>query len=598
MKIQKLSVKNFLALESVEWDLSGAPIHLCIGPNEAGKSSLRDSLQVLLTGGQARGIKKHEEQAAFIREGAKAADLSLTWDDGQVTTYHKTPKSPATTSGPVPSDQVMAIILSDPMAFLSLEDKARREVLFRLLPGLSPKGETIYQKLAVMIPDFDQGSTIPHQMAGLAATQGFRAAEQEAITRRRIAKRARDESTVEDPAPRATIGGVLRILPDIQVADVEAGLSKLRVERDNLQKKLGKAEAQADKLPELEKELQDLEAAPVESPAQGEIAEWEDALKINRPILADLERQAEALKPGKAPRFYPELCPVFNGTDVPCPKSNQVGIPGDTAPDPEKVKKVGAQLQEQREQVDRLSFGLLEAKNKQVDFDIYIRKVQDLTAKITKVKEQQLQAQDTAGIAEHITAIDTRLQTGDELRDAVREFWRKKEVAEAAAVKLEVAEKEVGLYDALAKALAPSGIPSQLIAEALRPVNDLLEVPSVYLFPGRDLALTEDLNIELSGSPYATLSKSIKFRVGVAFQYVLAKLAEARLLLIDEADLLDHSNRTALIDFLLEIEPDFDTIIIFATSQEAKPSPIPEIQIWWLESGRIRLVEEGDALRD
>jgi ABC-type proline/glycine betaine transport system ATPase subunit len=86
--------------------------------------------------------------------------------------------------------------------------------------------------------------------------------------------------------------------------------------------------------------------------------------------------------------------------------------------------------------------------------------------------------------------------------------------------------------------------------------------------------------------------------VGVAFQYVLAKLAEARLLLIDEADLLDPSNRTALIDFLLEIQPDFDTIIIFATSQKAKPSPIPEIQIWWLESGRIWPMETDDAAHD
>jgi hypothetical protein len=86
--------------------------------------------------------------------------------------------------------------------------------------------------------------------------------------------------------------------------------------------------------------------------------------------------------------------------------------------------------------------------------------------------------------------------------------------------------------------------------------------------------------------------------VGVAFQYVLAKLAGARLLLIDEADLLDPSNRTALIDFLLEIQTDFDTIIIFATSQEAKPSPIPEIQIWWLESEQVRPVETDDALRD
>jgi hypothetical protein len=215
---------------------------------------------------------------------------------------------------------------------------------------------------------------------------------------------------------------------------------------------------------------------------------------------------------------------------------------------------------------------------------------------IARLMVQHQQA--TAQLDQKIAVLDARMKTGYDLLDAVRDFWRKKEAAEAVTAKVAQAEKEITLYDALAKALAPDGIPSQLIGEAISPVNDLLEVASGHLFPGRNLALPEDLNIELSGSPYATLSKSTKFRVGVAFQYGLAKLAGARLLMIDEADILDPSNRTALIDFLLEIQPDFDTIIIFATSQEAKPSPIPEIKIWWLESGRIGPVETDDAAHD
>jgi len=68
---------------------------------------------------------------------------------------------------------------------------------------------------------------------------------------------------------------------------------------------------------------------------------------------------------------------------------------------------------------------------------------------------------------------------------------------------------------------------------------------------------------------------------------VLANLAGARLLMIDEADILDPLNRALLIEFLLEISQEFDTILVFATSDEAKPSPVPEIQVWWLEEGRI-----------
>jgi|GEM_PF-1014070 hypothetical protein len=66
-----------------------------------------------------------------------------------------------------------------------------------------------------MIPDLDPGSAIPHEIATQDATQGFKAAETEAITRRRIAKRVRDEAKVEEPEDRAAIGGKEFVLPDI-----------------------------------------------------------------------------------------------------------------------------------------------------------------------------------------------------------------------------------------------------------------------------------------------------------------------------------------------------------------------------------------------
>jgi len=50
-----------------------------------------------------------------------------------------------------------------------------------------------------MIPDLAPGSAIPHEIATQDAIQGFKAAETEAITRRRIAKRVRDEAKVEEP---------------------------------------------------------------------------------------------------------------------------------------------------------------------------------------------------------------------------------------------------------------------------------------------------------------------------------------------------------------------------------------------------------------
>jgi hypothetical protein len=40
-------------------------------------------------------------------------------------------------------------------------------------------------------------------------------------------------------------------------------------------------------------------------------------------------------------------------------------------------------------------------------------------------------------------------------------------------------------------------------------------------------------------------------------------------------------NRALLIEFLLEISQEFDTILVFATSDKAKLSPVPEVLITW-----------------
>jgi ABC-type dipeptide/oligopeptide/nickel transport system ATPase subunit len=81
-------------------------------------------------------------------------------------------------------------------------------------------------------------------------------------------------------------------------------------------------------------------------------------------------------------------------------------------------------------------------------------------------------------------------------------------------------------------------------------------------------------------------------------QYTLAKLAGARLLLIDEADMLDDPNRSQLINFLLEIQPDFRNILVFATTNYASPSPIPEMQIWVMQAGKVTPLNPGFEYRD
>lgn len=587
MKIKTIAIKNFLALEQMTLNLQ-TPINLIIGPNEAGKSSLRDAVQWGLTG-RARGLKTHQEQVFLIHEGGKAAEVSLTYDDDQKVTRRKTPKSPPTVDGVLPPDLGLVAILADPLAFLSWPDAQRRETLFRLIPGLNPDKVEIAKHL---FTSCDEPDSVPFRkltldLGEIAVTKGFNAAEIEAIAKRREAKRLREELTLEEPEQRATIGGTEYILPDIREAEVQEGLAKLRTERDKLIQKRGKVEGEIDNTPRLEEDLAELEKSrfkPSELPDPQEIKDREEALEAQKKILPGLQADLESARITQ--EAFPQVCPAIKGSQVPCPQAGQFVLkqPEDSRP----LEELEGRVQTQQEHVETLEKNRERLISRLKAHQEGEAKIEKLSAKIKDLKAKQEAVDATKDLDLKIAALDARIKNGQDLLFAVQDFWRKKTSAETAQARIGQAEAEITLCDAIAKALAPEGTPPQLIKDALGPVNERLAKASAFLFPyGCPLRLSEDLQAYRDQTPFPCLSKSARFRAGICFQYVLANLAGARLLMIDEADILDPLNRALLIEFLLEISQEFDTILVFATSDEAKPSPVPEIQVWWLEEGRI-----------
>lgn len=593
----QISIKEFLKIESLSLDLQ-APINIIVGENEAGKSSIRDALCWCLTG-EARGLKTHQQQAALIRNGAKAAEVKTTLPDGSEVFRKKTPKTPASVIGAVPEDGGITAILCDPLAFLGFAEDKRREILFRLIPGLNPKRKGIGDRLLGWLSE-DLLDEWMLQAVGdlsiMAESKGFAIAEKEAVTCRQVAKRLRKEAEVEEePMTRATIGDKEYILPDIQETEVDKGLTKLQATRDQLLQKKGLLNAELGKLPNLERELTALESNRIPAPDPSERDRLQSALKVAQHIMADLKKQVDSPSTAKEPKYYPSLCPAFPGSGIVCPRGGMLAIEGQKAFSPGKRKKLEADFKAQKEKVALLEEDLQKAKEKQKAYEEYPKKHVELAAKVVSFKEK---IEAAAKLDQEIDDLDTRLQVGRDLLEAVRNFWRKMNEADVANAKLAKADKEAVFYDKLAKALAPEGIPSQLIAQALKPINELLKVAAAHLFPGRTLALNQDLDIELSGSPYIILCKSEQFRVGLAFQYALVKLAGAHLMMIDEADILDPQNRGQLIGLLLEIQPEFDTIMVFATADNARPSLNPDIQVWVLLDGKIHPLNKGFRFKD
>ena len=587
--LKHLSVTNFMALEKLELEFT-APIQIFAGQNEAGKSSIRDSILWLFTG-TARGLKTHSDQAALIKEGSKFTEVSALLADGRGFTRRKTAKTAAQVMGDIPEIGLAPALLFDPYTFLAMEEGARRELLFKVIPNLSPTEQNVFDRISrwPAVEETVAGGTEPlaiiKSIAKMAASHGFPGAEKECVAKRREAKRVRDEyKGATEPEKILAIDGDEYDIPTLNLPAIEATLKDLQKEKDDFLRQKGAGEARVLRLATVQAKLEKIGIPAV--PDTTAIGKLEDDIQATKKAM---EVNAQEIKKATVKsQTFPATCPAITLEKVSCPKAGQkVGA------EPTVPGVLEALNQNLNGLVKKLETSMAEQGNLKSQVETY----QALVGKKEALEEEltRLSAESEAVGTDYDTEIATRqrrIDRGVAFDRAVHDYNLALDRYQDTITRLAAAEQEVIIYDALQKALAPDGIPSQMIAEALDGINELLEEAASYFFPGRYLHLTGELGIVLQNSPYITLSKSAKYRVGIAFQYALARLTGARILLIDEADILDDDRQDDLIKFLLAKVADFDQIMVFMTCTEP-PDFVwdgNEMQVWWLENGAITKV--------
>lgn len=619
MHLTHLKITDFMGIKAADMAMS-KPINLFIGPNEAGKSSIRDGVLWLLTG-NARNLKNEEARGDLIRAGAKAAEVAMIFEEdgsGSIEcARRKTPKSPSTLTGsmPMPVDGLPLPLLLDHRAFFEMDSSARRALLFKLIPGMNPTAEDLMERATGWLKTTDIKPTKEFQLklqklVRQAVRDGFKAAENEAIIKRRESKRAMEVNAgyVQVPIIEITINETVHVLSKVDLPDLEITLKTLKAKRDDLLKAMGRLEISEEKLHEVEAALAAAQRAltvPVDPEAVEQAKKaltlatgaYGDAAGVYDLAAAAHNEAMTALaaleKPGPIEQAFPEYCSVITVSQCACPNAGMVV----GSKEPEKPDMTGAELAVNQAFLSLKSASVAKTTT-QEGMDKAAQVVKDYDAsranrnkqleEIDRLEDQmkQLRAQaSNAHAAKNLTRIEAEIVETMKLHNAVKAFRAGMEKVTEVMALVERYQAEADFYNALQKALAPAGIPSQMISEALAPINELLAVPAGYFFQGRTLTLNQELDFTLEGSPL--LSKSAELRVGVAIQYVLAKLAGARLLMVDEVDMLDPGNRKGFIEFLRAVQADFDTIMAFSTAGKATPAPFPDVQVWAVNDGTV-----------
>ena len=580
MKITSIQTSNFLGARAVDVKLN-KPVALFCGKNYAGKSSLQEAVRMALTGESVRvGLKK--DFAALVTEGQEAGFVEIQGtDEGQ--DFTASVVLPAG-KGQHSTDEAVPFVL-DAQRFAHVDPNERRAFLFGLM-GLKTDGPAVRERLLAKGCDAAKIEAVAPFLRA-----GFDAAHKEAQSRARDDKSAwrtvtggetygeKKAASFKMPKMEVDQASLERaraemeaIEKEIEIASQNLGVMQARIRQaDSQREKVSKLRDQAAMFARVKDKLQRDEA---------ELKEWEQK-------VADAKAKAEG-----APIVAHHECPEC-GAALLMNKGGRLELytPPKHAPDPDARQKLP-------EYEKALSVLQNAVANGQRD----LAQCEAAAQAIAGIEDEHSVPADQEHLDELRKKIDELKHAKGNHASALRmleEAQRKASEAEAVTAKAAALHASVQAWEKIADALSPDGIPGEMLAEALKPINERLAYSANEAMWMR-INISKDMTVAAGEEgaqlrDYALLSESEKWRADAMIAEAIAYLSGTKLLVLDRVDVLDLKGREDLIYWLdtLAQAGDIETALIFGTLK-ALPAQLPDtVQGFWIENGIAGRMQEA-----
>lgn len=578
MKIDRIDITNILGVRRAKID-TPEPIQLFCGRNGTGKSSLQECVRMALRGEVLR-VDRKKDYALLVTEGAKEG-YAVVATDGQYENSVALPKGEFKNAQYGYPDEIIASVLNA-HRFASLSGDERRAFLFRLT-GCEAKPDKIRdmlldrkcieEKIEAALPMLRAGFPAACEAAGKKATEAKGAWR--AITGETYGsvKAAGWKAPVPEVDQEAIAGArdafdqlnakVIVIQKDIATREGAAAERKKQAEKlaqakedaGRLQRVQDKLQADEASLEQVRRDLEEAKKRAGETRRDGLVHDM--YVFINSLVFdADTAQAADAL----LARYVEEF--------------GEPGVPGNPA--------AGARI-----------------PNLQRSLDMLLRAIDNDRRDIAacQAAAHLLAGFGVADMADD-TGIDTlreELQAAIEKRNATsRDLDALNRLAMEAAHAGEKTTKaaqyhaDVESWSAIARALDADGIPSELLAQALKPINTHLR-ESASATGWMQVAIGADMSIRANGRLYPLLSESEKWRCDAMMAEAIARLADIRLLMLDRVDVLDLPGRAELLMWLDgQVQAGgLESALLFGTFK-ALPSGLPaSVAAHWIEDGYL-----------
>jgi DNA repair exonuclease SbcCD ATPase subunit len=574
MKITAIQTSNFLGARAIDVKLTG-PVALFAGHNGAGKSSVQEAVRMALTGETVRvGLKK--DYSALVTETQEAGFVEVSTADGAYSVV-------------LPAGKGMHVDLPalpyvlDAQRFARLDPNERRAFLFGLM-GLKTDGAAVKERLAARGCDAAKIEAVAPFLRA-----GFDAAAKEGQGKARECKASWKTVTGGEAYGSVKAASWQAAKPEVkaeELAQARADLVAVENEIEAETKRLGELQGRARQVAEQQAKLEGLRQ---QAALYARIA---DKLARDEGSLKELEEKVEAT------RAKAGMKPEQNTAPHPCPHCGSLLLiqngqveqwHEETLPhyDPEAA----AQLPEYERALKLMQNAVANGKRDLEAADTAARMLKGLE---DAAGETEGDDTDIGVLEQRIAAIKHHRANHQAAIRLLEEAERRAAEADEKTAKAAALHQDVQAWEAIAGALAPDGIPGEMLAEALEPINERLTMSS-NTSEWLRIGIEADMTVSAEGRPYALLSESEKWRADAMIAEAIAHLSGVRLLVLDRFDVLDMRGREDLLVWLDELGAagEIDTALIFGTLK-ALPAGLPEtVQAFWIEGGVVGQMKEA-----
>ncbi|HCF2410538.1 TPA: AAA family ATPase [Pseudomonas aeruginosa] len=571
MRITKLEITNFQGLRHAALDVS-APVLLVAGHNGAGKSSLLDGVAMAFNG-QPRRVSLKKEIDKLITEGAKKGEARVEWLDEADEVQACGVALPSGKGSPLADSPFLPFVL-DASRFAALDAKDRRRVLFDLT-GASASPAEVGKRLEAKGLDLALFEKVKPLLRS-----GFQAAVEQAKAYASEARGAWKMITGENYGSEKAVDWAPELLATVvtedQVAEAGKNLQLLEDDLAEAQQALGAskqarqaADGRAQRIAKL-RELVDLEPRRRNKLTTDEQNQDEWSEKV---------MAAELASAGSVPH-QPLTCPHCQGAVDLQAGTLVVHQPPEQIADAEAARR----LPEYREY---LASAQRAVANSQRDLDECLAAAEQIKA----LEAESADAPSAEAIANGEQAINELRQARDASRAklvALQEALEAATQREASIAKAQAAHQDVVAWTGMADALSPTGIPAEILADAIGPVNDTLQRLSGTA-GWSPVQISADIDVTFGGRLYGLLSESERWRCDTTIALAIATISGLRLVLLDRLDVLDLPSRNQAIALMRAMTSDreIDSVVVAGTLKEPMAKTPAWLQAVWIDAGQL-----------